>query len=75
MASERAVLRYLRGQPVRSFVRIPGRRAEALDCLVYAFAARQIVNPDWERRRAELSQDAPSKPVKAPVLKSVWMGR
>ena len=75
VASERAVLRYLRGQPVRSFQRIPGRRAEALDCLVYAFAARQMVNPDWDRRRAELGQVAPSQAIRAPVLQSQWMKR
>lgn len=75
VASERAVIRYTRGQPVRAFERIPGRRAEALDCVVYAFAARQIINPDWERRRAELAlQNAPTR-AKAPVLQSSWMKR
>lgn len=56
VASERAVVRYRRGQPVRGFERIPGRRAEALDALVYAFAARQIVSPVWSQRRDELAQ-------------------
>jgi phage terminase large subunit GpA-like protein len=75
VASERAVIRYTRGQPVRSFERIPGRRAEALDCVVYAFAARQIINPDWERRRAELAlQNAPVR-TNSPVLQSSWMKR
>ncbi len=74
LASERAVVRYRRGQPVRSFERIPGRRAEALDCTIYAFAARQIVNIDWHRRRAELAgKVAPARP--APVLHSNWMKR
>ena len=41
LASEKRVVRYKRGQPVRRFERVSGRaRAEALDCLVYAFAAR-----------------------------------
>lgn len=75
VASERVVLRYRRGQPVRSFERIPGRRAEALDCLVYAFAARAILSPDWEARRAELGQLAPPPARPAPVLKSEWMNR
>ncbi|MFZ5964723.1 terminase gpA endonuclease subunit [Thalassococcus sp. BH17M4-6] len=75
VASERAVLRYRRGQPVRSFERIPGRRAEALDCLVYAMAARQIIRPDWDARRQELAtQDAPRAKA-GPVLKSSWMER
>lgn len=75
VASERAVVRYSRGQPVRSFERIPGRRAEALDCLVYALAARQIIRPDWDTRRHDLAQ--PEAPVRraAPVLQSSWMKR
>jgi phage terminase large subunit GpA-like protein len=41
LASERRVVRYRKGQPIRRFERISGRvRAEAWDCLVYAFAAR-----------------------------------
>ncbi len=75
VASEKAVLRYRRGQPVRSFERITGRRAEALDCLVYALAARQMIRPDWEKRRQELAaMDTPKSTVK-PVLKSSWMKR
>jgi phage terminase large subunit GpA-like protein len=54
---------------------VPGRRAEALDCTVYAIAARQIVNFDADRRRAELARpELVAKPRK-PVLKSSWMGR
>lgn len=74
-ASERAVVRYRKGQPVRTFERIPGRRAEALDCLVYAFAARQIVNPEWSGRRAELAQEVAPVARKGPVLQSTWMAR
>jgi phage terminase large subunit GpA-like protein len=41
LTAERRVVRYRRGQPVRRFERITGHaRAEALDCAVYAFAAR-----------------------------------
>lgn len=36
LCSERKVLRYVRGVPQRRFERIPGRAAEASDCLVYA---------------------------------------
>jgi hypothetical protein len=35
------VIRYLRGRPQPRFERIPGRRAETLDCLVMALAARE----------------------------------
>lgn len=41
LASERRVIRYKRGQPSRRFERIPGRRAEALDALVYAYVGRR----------------------------------
>lgn len=74
-ASERAVIRYARGQPVRSFIRIPGRRAEALDCTVYAFAARQLVNINPEVRRDDLSRAEPLAVAKKPVLASEWMRR
>lgn len=74
-ASERAVVRYARGQPVRSFIRIPGRRAEALDCAVYAFAARQVVTINPESRRDALSRAEPLVVAKKPVLASSWMQR
>jgi phage terminase large subunit GpA-like protein len=55
LASERRVLRYSRGQPIRRFERTGKVRNEALDCLTYAFAARQAVkNISLERREAEL---------------------
>lgn len=75
VASERQVLRYKRGQPVRNFERIPGRRAEALDCLVYAFAARAMLSPDWSARRDELASAAPQAAKRGPVLESDWMRR
>ncbi len=75
LTSERAVVRYRRGAPVRSFERIAGRRAETLDTAVYALAARQLVTIDPERRRAELSSDRADKTRAGPVLKSEWMTR
>jgi len=48
------VIRYVRGQPVRRFERIPGRRAEALDCLVYAHAARAGLQLSLDVRANEL---------------------
>ncbi|KPQ07467.1 MAG: Bacteriophage tail assembly protein [Rhodobacteraceae bacterium HLUCCA12] len=73
LASERAVIRYRRGQPVRSFERIPGKRAEALDCVIYGYAARQIVTFDPERRRRELASASPPSLRTGPVLESAWM--
>lgn len=53
VASERRVVRYVRGQPSRRFERIPGKSAEALDWLVYGLVARQLVTqPEPARSRA-----------------------
>ena len=66
---------YSRGQPLRSFIRIPRRRAEALDFVVYAVAARAVFNLDYDQRRADLSTEAAPAPKRAPVLASSWMER
>lgn len=56
LASEREVVRYRRGQPVRVFERISGRAAEALDCTVYAFAVRHLLPTiNWAERRDALA--------------------
>jgi phage terminase large subunit GpA-like protein len=54
LASERRVVRYVRGQPARRFERIGKARNEALDCLVYAFAARTPVKVAFDYREADL---------------------
>lgn len=68
LASERRVVRYVRGQPVRRFERVPGARAEALDCLVYAFAARRGFTLTYDQREAELRSAAPLSPRQARVI-------
>jgi phage terminase large subunit GpA-like protein len=73
VASERRVLRYVRGQPFRRFERIPGKRAEALDCLVYGLAARQIVTVNLDRREAELSTMAALPERFSRAIPSKWM--
>lgn len=75
LASERVIVRYNRGQPQRRFERIKGRRAEALDCTVYAFAARQVVNVNWTHRAGELATPAEALPVRSapPIAKSEWL--
>jgi phage terminase large subunit GpA-like protein len=72
LASERRVVRYVRGQPVRRFERKPGMRAEALDCLVYGYAARSAVNINLGDREAELAAAAPPKPAPK-IIKSRWL--
>ncbi|MGR3464075.1 phage terminase large subunit family protein [Limimaricola sp.] len=76
LASERLVVRYSRGQPQRRFERVPGRRAEALDCTVYAFAARQVVNVDWAARADALRQGLDdARPKAKSVIRSSWMAK
>jgi phage terminase large subunit GpA-like protein len=72
LCSERLVLRYSRGQPVRLWERIPGRRAEALDSVCYALAVRGLVNVDLNRRSNELRgvAQAPKLPT---VIRSKWL--
>lgn len=74
LTSERRVVRYFKGAPVRRFERIPGRRAEALDCVVYAVAARGLVAATPDRRAGELSSPA-AAPVRPTVVRSAWMSR
>ncbi|MDF1779249.1 MAG: phage terminase large subunit family protein [Rhizobiaceae bacterium] len=75
LASECLVVRYSRGQQTRLFERIPGREAEALDCVVYGFAARQLVHANWLRRRDHLCQvEGRSDAGKSNrVIRSSWM--
>ena len=73
LASERRVVRYVRGQPVRRFERKPGTRAEALDCVVYAFAARSLVTANLDRREEELASVAAVPPALKPVIRSAWL--
>lgn len=77
LVSERVVIRYSRGQPYRSFERIKGRRAEALDCTVYAVAARQNLNVNWSARQEQLSnQVKPTLAAARPrMITSLWMER
>lgn len=66
LQAERLVTRYSRGQPVRHWDQVPGRRNEALDCLGYAIAARQLLPAQFDDRHI-------AKP-RATVSKSKWLG-
>src|SRR5207244_2918077 len=72
VASERKVIRYSRGQPVRRWERKPGAAAEALDCLVYAWAARHVVAIDVDRRENELREVIPPAST-PPSVPSPWV--
>lgn len=71
LASERRIVRYSRGQPVRRFERKPGAAAEALDCLAYAWAARALVTIDIEARASAL--DGVPPPAPAPAVRSPFV--
>lgn len=75
LTSERRVVRYTRGQPMRRFERKPGMRAEALDCVIYALAARQLLTLNLDRREAELSTTKMLAPQIPNVIKSKWLNR
>lgn len=74
LTSERKVVRYFKGQPVRRFERIPGKRAEALDATVYAIAARTLVGVSLDRREEEVSTAA-APPKRPTVIRSAWLDR
>jgi phage terminase large subunit GpA-like protein len=71
LSSERRVVRYKRGMPVRRFERKAGARAEALDALVYATAARQAVNLHVDARERELANTEPPAPQRTPTRRAM----
>ncbi|MFS2326552.1 phage terminase large subunit family protein [Brucella sp. H1_1004] len=75
LVGEQLVVKYSRGQTIRQFVPVPGRRHEALDCTVYAFAARQMVNANWAHREGELSTPPETKRVSIipEIAPSEWL--
>ena len=73
-ASERRIVRYSRGMPQARFERIKGKRAETLDATVYAWAARQLIGQNMDRRAEEVaSLGAPTK--QPSVIRSKWLER
>ena len=44
VTSEKQQLRYVKGFPVREWIKSPSARNEALDCMVYAYAALQLAS-------------------------------
>ena len=72
LASEKRVTRYARGRPVRRFERLPGKRAEALDALVYGTAARSVVTVQLDQRADDLRNVAPAAAAPT-VIPSKWM--
>jgi phage terminase large subunit GpA-like protein len=73
LCSERRVVRYSRGRPVRRFERLPGKRAEALDCLVYATAARSAAPVQLDQRADDLRHPEAPPTSRPSVIKSRFM--
>lgn len=72
--AERIVVKYSRGQPVKTWELTSGRRNEALDTLTYSYAARGLVGLDLDRRERGLgSVTLPQKPDT--VFKSAWLNQ
>lgn len=74
VASERLIMRYIRGAPVRLWERIPGRRAESLDCVIYGMAVRNLVTANLDRREEEVASATMPK-ARPTVIKSAWLNR
>ena len=52
---EQTIVKMERGHPRRKWIRVPGRRNEALDCVVYALAAKELAPINWALVREQLS--------------------
>lgn len=62
LVAERLVTTRSRGHTTLRFEQIPGRRNEALDCVVYAMAARAALGSiDWAARRDSAGRAEPVK--------------
>ncbi|TKT81269.1 hypothetical protein XW59_005220 [Aquamicrobium sp. LC103] len=72
-ASEWLIMRYVRGAPVRLWERIPGRRSESLDYVIYGMAVTGLSRPIWTGAKVKASATLPKNaPV---VVKSAWLTR
>lgn len=77
LTSERRVIRYVKGMPVRRFERKPGVRNEALDATVYGFAARHLMTVNWdnlEKQAAHIPDPTvPPAPRQPQVVRSQYL--
>ena len=77
--AEKVVTRYKEGRPYRVWVLEKGRRNEALDCRVYAFAARMSLDASktrpstvkQEREAAPIAQDQTLQPPPPAVVQTM----
>lgn len=59
LTAEKLTVRYVKGQPIREWVKPDRARNEALDCRVYALAALKIMQPSFKRlaERYKMSEE------------------
>ena len=72
LCSERLITKMARGRPERRFERIPGKRAETLDCLVMAYSARQGFALNLDAREEALKLH-PASAAPPRVTRSRWL--
>ena len=72
LSSERLSTKFSRGRPVKMFGRIPGKRAETLDCLTMAYSARQGLALNLDSREAALKLE-PQRSAPPRVTRSRWL--
>ncbi len=86
LTAEKQALRYVKGFPVREWVKKPSARNEALDCLIYAYAAVHRLYQRYDRRtiwdqletRLQKAADGADKPRlksgkgRAPSFATQW---
>jgi phage terminase large subunit GpA-like protein len=77
LLSERRVIKKIGGKPVKRFERIAGMAAEALDATVYAIAARQTLNINFDERIGALStpQTTQAQAAPAPAARANFITR
>jgi phage terminase large subunit GpA-like protein len=78
LTAERRVVRMSRGRPVVRFERKIGQRAEALDSLVYATAAKAALALNaaaFDQRETALRMTEPDNVPPPTVIRSQWMDR
>ena len=70
--SKRKVTKVVGGRRIPKWEGLPGRRHEAMDAAMYAYAARQAIPSNYDTRAAELRQE-PQAPAKPRVIESAWL--
>lgn len=74
LAAEKLVTKWIKGFARVEWHLPKGRRNEALDCAVYAYAAATLLGlqrfkaPAWDLRRRQMTAVRPSAPAEAPLI-------